>query len=402
VYPESAEDVSTIIKFALKHKIDIAVKGGGSSNRPTSSTEGGICIDLSKFKIVTVEAATKRITVQGGALWSDVYTAIAPHNLAMVGPVINTVGVGGSSLMGGYGWLTGKHGITLDNIVSVEMVLASGEIVHASEHQNEDLFWAVRGAGACFGVVTTFVFQAYTHDHMVWHGNLILPRSALGAAIEVANKVLEKGNEGVAAMGMLWGKAPGQTQPGLVIISYYDGKEEDAKEFFKPLLDQKPFVNTTKMMPWTETIRPEPIVNSEKPPRRFGTGISVIGPFDLSFFESLWNDYADFSAKVEDAKATVTNLVIHNPYVTMSKGQTETSFPNRGRHSNFMIWTAWTEESNDNVCRKWTSGMEEKMRSYREKTIREQSSLDENTRTSVGQYSNDDGELISAVLVGVG
>jgi FAD/FMN-containing dehydrogenase len=68
VYPTSAEDVSAIIKFAVKHKIDIAVKGGGSSNRPTSSTEGGICIDLSKFKIVTVEAATKRVTVQGGAL----------------------------------------------------------------------------------------------------------------------------------------------------------------------------------------------------------------------------------------------------------------------------------------------------------------------------------------------
>jgi hypothetical protein len=267
--PHQPKMVSTIIKFALKHKIDIAVKGGGSINCPTFSIEGGIFIDLSKFKIVTVEAATKRVTVQGGALWSDVYAAIAPHNLAMAGPVINTVGVGGSSLMGGYGWLTGKHGMTLDNIVSVEMVLASGEIVHVSEHENEDLFRAVRGAGACFGVVTTFVFQAYTQDHMVWHGNLILPRSALGAPIEVANKVLEKGN-GVAAMGMLWGKPSGQAHPGLVIISYYDGKEEEAKEFFKPLLDQKPFVNATKMMHWNETIRLEPIVNSEKPLRRSG------------------------------------------------------------------------------------------------------------------------------------
>ena len=130
MYPTSAEDVSAIIKFAVKYKIDIAVKGGGSNNRPTSSTEGGICIDLSKFKIVTVEAATKRVTVQGGALWSDVYAAIAPYNLAMAGPVINTVRVGGSSLMGGYGWLTGKHGTTLDNIVSMEMVPTSGEIVH--------------------------------------------------------------------------------------------------------------------------------------------------------------------------------------------------------------------------------------------------------------------------------
>jgi hypothetical protein len=77
-------------------------------------------------------------------------------------------------------------------------------------------------------VVTTFFPQAYTQDHIVWHGNLILHRSALGAAIEVANNVFEKGNEGVAATGMLWGKAPGQAHPGLVIISYYDGKQNCA------------------------------------------------------------------------------------------------------------------------------------------------------------------------------
>jgi hypothetical protein len=107
---------------------------------------------------------------------------------------------------------------------------------------------------------------------------------------------------------------------------------------------------------------------------------------------------------VEDAEATVTNLAVHNPYVTMSKGQTETAFSNRGHHSNFMVWTAWAEESNNTVCREWTLGMEEKMRSYRKKTIREQSSLDANTRTSVGQYSNDDGEfiLILTLLVGFG
>jgi FAD/FMN-containing dehydrogenase len=121
--------------------------------------------------------------------------------------------------MAGYGCLTGKHGITLDNIVSVEMVLASGEIDHVSKHKNKGLSWAVRGAGACFGVVITFVFQAYTQDHMVWHGNLILPRSSFGATIEVANKVLEKGNEGVAAMSVLWGKAPGQAHLRLVVIS---------------------------------------------------------------------------------------------------------------------------------------------------------------------------------------
>lgn len=392
-YPTSSSDVSTLIKFSQKYGIDVAVRGGGHSNRPTSSTEGGICIDLSTLKSVSIDAITKTVTVQGGALWSNVYAAIAPHSLALVGGVITSVGVGGLSLMGGYGWLTGAHGLTLDNILSVEIVLASGEIVTASEKENEDLFWAVRGAGACFGVVTSFTLRAHPQENLVWNGNLVLPSTALKIAIEVANKVMAKENRGgKASMGVLWVCPPGAPGPVIVCMVYYNGSEEDGKEFFKPLLDLNPKINTTAMRPWVEVNVEEPTINSSTPLRRASAGGSIIGPFSLSLFESLWEDYVELLSNVKNAQATTLNLVVHNTGKILEKGQSETAFPNRGHQANFMIQPSWTGEENDDICREWCRNMREKVRADREKRVSEDAELDENTRVAVGESAHDDGE----------
>jgi hypothetical protein len=345
------------------------------------------------MKAVSVEASAKEVKLQGGALWSDVYDAIAPHNLAVVGGVIRSVGVGGLSLMGGYGWLTGAHGLTLDNVLSVEIVLASGHIVHASETENEDLFWAVRGAGACFGVGTSFTFKAHPQEKLVWNGNLILPRSALKTAIEVANKVLAKENDtGKASLGMLWVSPPGAPQPSIVAMVYYNGSEADAKVFFKPLLDLNPKVNTTKMRPWVETNVLEPPIDDSKQWRKVSAGGSVIGPFAYEFFESLWDDYVGLLEKVEDAKMSTLTLVVHNTYVTRRKEQTDTAFPNRGLHSNFMIVPTWTREESDGLCREWCFYMREKVRKDRERRVMEDAGLDETTKSAAGEYSHDDGD----------
>ena len=396
-YPTTSEDVSALVTFSQIHGIDLAVRGGGHSIRPTSSTEGGICIDLSRMKEVVVHPTAKEVTVQGGALWSDVYDAIAPHNLAVVGGVITSVGVGGLSLMGGYGWLTGAHGLTLDNILSIEIVLASGEILRASEIENADLFWAVRGAGACFGVVTSFTFRAHPQENLVWSGNLVLPGTALRTAIEVANKVIAKENDtGRASLGMLWVSPPGAPAPLILLMLYYNGPEDEAKEFFKPLLHLNPKINTTKMSPWVSVNIPEPVADESKVWRRVSAGGSIICPFEFEFFESLWEDYVGLLGKVDDAKTTTLTLVVHNPYATLGKGQRYTAFPNRGRHSNFMIGPMWTDEENDGVCREWCLQMREKVRRDRERRVLEDRSVDEITKSAVGESSHDDGELCRA------
>ena len=393
-YPTSSKDASALVKFSQTQGIDLAVRGGGHSIRPTSSTEGGICIDLSQMKAVFVDPVAKEVAVQGGALWSDVYNAIAPHNLAVVGGAITSVGVGGLSLMGGYGWLTGAHGLALDNILSAEIVLASGEIVHASKTENEDLFWAIRGAGACFGIATSFTFRAHIQENLVWNGNLVLPGAALETAIGIANKVLAKENDtGKASLGMLWVSPPGAPAPSIVLMLYYNGTENEGKTFFKPLLDLNPKVNTTKMRPWVDVNVPEPPVNESKVWRKVSAGGSIIGPFDFKFFDSIWDDYVGLLQNVDDAKTTTLMLVVHNPYATLRKGQMDTAFPNRGRHSNFAIAPTWTKEENDGVCREWCLKIREKMRRDRERRVEEDGSMDEITRSAVGEYSHDDGEF---------
>jgi FAD/FMN-containing dehydrogenase len=159
--------------------------------------------------------------------------------------------------MGGYGWLTGAQGLTLDNILSVEIVLASGEIVRASKTENADLFWAVRGAGACFGVTTSFTFRAHPQENLVWNGNLVLPGTALRTALEAANKVLAKANDtGRASLGMLWVSPPGAPAPSIVLMLYYNGPEDEAKDFFKPLLHLTQKLTPRKYVPGSQSTFP--------------------------------------------------------------------------------------------------------------------------------------------------
>ena len=159
VFPTSTKHVATLVRFSQNNSLDIAVCGGGHAANGASSTDGGMCINLSKMQAVSVDSSTKYVTVQGGALWQDVYIAAEKYGLALVGGICGNVGVGGLGLMGGYGWLTGAHGLTVDNIVEAEMVLADGSIVRASHLENPDLYWAIRGAGPCFGIATSIVFQ---------------------------------------------------------------------------------------------------------------------------------------------------------------------------------------------------------------------------------------------------
>ncbi|GES62053.1 FAD binding domain protein [Aspergillus terreus] len=166
VRPKNAQSIAKAVLFASHHKIDLAVKGGGHSTDTSSSTDGGILIDLSSMKEISVDESSKQIAVQGGALWEDVYQVTSQHGLAVVGATISCTGVGGLTLRGGYGYLTPQHGLVIDNLLEAQVATADGSILTASAQQNPDLFWAIRGAGQNVGVVTELVFQAYDQKHM--------------------------------------------------------------------------------------------------------------------------------------------------------------------------------------------------------------------------------------------
>jgi FAD/FMN-containing dehydrogenase len=147
VYPSIVQDIPLALGFARKHNppLEIAVKGGGCHTSTASSSNGGITIDLSLMKHVTVSEDKKTVAVGGGALWGDVYSELANHNLVVVGGGVWSVGVGGYLTGGGYSNLSGMYGLAIDNLVATTIVLADGSVKRCDPNTEPDLFWAVRG-----------------------------------------------------------------------------------------------------------------------------------------------------------------------------------------------------------------------------------------------------------------
>ena len=156
-----AADVAAAVRFARDRDLEIAVRGGGHNVAGTAVCDDGIVVDLSAMRAVAVDPAERTADVQGGALWGAVDHETQAHGLATTGGIIGHTGVGGLSLGGGIGWLMRKHGLAVDNLLQAEVVTAEGHIVRASAHQDPDLFWALRGGGGNFGIVTSFRFTLH-------------------------------------------------------------------------------------------------------------------------------------------------------------------------------------------------------------------------------------------------
>src|SRR5215475_1198217 len=151
-------DVAAAVRFARACDAEIAVRGGGHNVAGTAVCDDGVVIDLSAMRAVSVDPVAHIAGVQGGALWSDVDHETQAHGLAMTGGIVGHTGVGGLCLGGGIGWLMRKHGLTVDHLVGAEVVTAAGDIIRASANDHPDLFWALRGGGGNFGVVSSFRF----------------------------------------------------------------------------------------------------------------------------------------------------------------------------------------------------------------------------------------------------
>ena len=157
----SLGDVSRAIAFARDHDLPLAIRGGGHNGAGLGTVDDGVVIDLSLLKDIQVDPAARTVRVGGGCTWGEVDQATGEHGLATPSGIISTTGVGGLTLGGGLGHLTRKCGLAIDNLLEAELVLASGERVRANAEEHPDLFWAIRGGGGNFGVVTSFLFRLH-------------------------------------------------------------------------------------------------------------------------------------------------------------------------------------------------------------------------------------------------
>src|SRR3984957_11101902 len=163
-------DVVDAVNLTRKLGLEVAVRGGGHNVAGRATIDGGLVIDLSPMKGIDVDPKGRTVRAQGGVTWGELNRETQLHGLAVTGGVVSSTGIAGLTLGGGLGWLMGKYGLALDNLRSLELVTAEGGVVRASQDEEPDLFWAVRGGGGNFGVATSFEYRLHPVGPMVTAG----------------------------------------------------------------------------------------------------------------------------------------------------------------------------------------------------------------------------------------
>ncbi|HET8785164.1 MAG TPA: FAD-binding oxidoreductase, partial [Candidatus Limnocylindrales bacterium] len=235
-------DVVAAVRFARDHDLEIAVRGGGHNVAGTAACDDGIVIDLSAMRAVRVDPAGRTAWVEGGALWSDVDRATQAHGLATTGGIVGHTGVGGLTLGGGLGFLMRKHGLVVDNLLAAVVVTAEGDVVLASADEHPDLFWALRGGGGNFGVVTSFRFSLHPLGPAVLAGPVFWAaddtadvlrfyRDFAADAPDELGSVVRLGT--VPALPVIPGDL--HQRPAIAVICCYAGAVEDGEGAVRPL-----------------------------------------------------------------------------------------------------------------------------------------------------------------------
>src|SRR3989337_1795992 len=253
--PADTADVQRAVRFAREHDLIVAVKGGGHSAQGYAVCEGGLMIDLVALKSITVDPRARTAKAGGGVNGGECDAAPQEHGLAIPGGRMPTTGIAGLTLGSGSGWLERKLGYTVDSMIGAEVVLANGEVVQASEEENADLFWGLRGGGGNFGIVTRFEYRLHPIGPIVYGGMLGFPRDP--AILCAYRDFMEAASDDVGGAAALitaphepFVPEPVRGQPVMGIVVCYTGKPEDGPQAIKPLLDLNPVLRMVEPMPY--------------------------------------------------------------------------------------------------------------------------------------------------------
>lgn len=233
-------DVINAVRFGCEQDLSIAVRGGGHNVAGKGMCDDGLVIDLSEMKGVLVNPQGRTVRVEGGAVWGDVDHATHAFGLATPSGIISTTGVAGLTLGGGFGHLSRRYGLSLDNLLEADVVLADGRFVTASEHEHADLFWALRGGGGNFGIVTSFTFQLHQVE-TVYGGPIFFPANRAGAMLEFYREWVVDAPREISAFYILHQAAPApfvpeelHFHPAAAFVVCYTGPLNAAEQAVKP------------------------------------------------------------------------------------------------------------------------------------------------------------------------
>ena len=336
-------DVIRSVGFAQEHELIVAVRGGGHSVPGLSTCDGGVVIDLSPMKGVLVDPKKQIARAQGGVTWGLLDRETQQFGLATTGGVVSTTGIAGLTLGGGRGWLMRKFGLACDNLISVDLVTASGEFVHASLDENDDLFWGLRGGGGNFGIATAFEYRL----HQV--GQVVFGRVACEGSMkveflkEVRDFALNAPDE--LSMQMALVQSEGQDVCG--VTSCYAGPIEEAERALQPLREIKtPHVDNLQPVPYLAL---QSAADQAFPPGRFHYTTSVA-------LDDLSDEAIEILAESWDEAPTPHPWFVleHMGGAISNLPQGGTAYAQRDAPYEASVWATWTDSSQTEEFVDWS------------------------------------------------
>lgn len=349
------------IRIVTRYSLDLAVRSGGHALKGSSSTNGFV-IDLRRMNRVRIDEDSKIVVVQGGCRTCDIDRAAYEKGLAVVTGVVNDTGMG-IALGGGLGWLSGQYGYMVDNIISARVVLADGSIVTTSETDNPDLFWAVRGTGGGFGIVTEFVFKAYEQGP-VFAGMLIYPPERVDQCISLAASLYEEevaSNAGKLQIQFCYACPPPAHQPVPLFMIFYNGPESTARMLCSQLYDLGPNVDTTATIPYP-TMNTFFNIQSDIYKRHGLSSARIPLPLSKPVLRRVWDNFSTTIPTFKRAWPSHIIFELRDLAAGLGPATSDMAFAGRGNWTNILVHPEWDDPLDDVALRKWATDLTQMIR----------------------------------------
>jgi FAD/FMN-containing dehydrogenase len=342
----TTDDVVASLGFARRADLELSIRGGGHNVAGRAVTDGGLMIDLSPMKRITVDPTARTATVEGGVLWSELNDAAARHGLAVTGGAVSTTGVAGYTLGGGLGWLMSKYGLAADNLLGVELVTADGDILGVDACSHPDLFWALRGGGGNFGVATSFTFRLHPLRTVI--GGLIAhPIGSAPELLRFYRDAVAGASDDLTVFAGLVHAPDGSGAQLAALVVFHTGESADAERDLEPFESWgTPALVQVGPMPY-------PAMNTILDP---GYPTGSLNYWLSSFTRGLSDELIDTAVEAfASVPSPMTAILLEHFHGAVTRvGPTETAVPHRGEGWNLLIPSVWTnpDESAANIA--WT------------------------------------------------